>query len=139
MPSANRHFCRQKGIQLPARTLSWKQTARAGYRSGQLKLRELKCGAGLATGFRGFFLLGLFFLLFGLELVTYELKDGHLRTVTNANSGRNDAGVASRAVCELGRDLTEKLLRNAGRHDVGSCLPPRLQRVALPQRDHLFR
>src|SRR5437879_4322278 len=94
--------------------------------------REDKPKLVLAAGFGGFFLLGFFFLLFGLQLVAYQLENGDLGAVANADPGRDDTGIAACAICELGRDLAEELLRDARRHDVRSRLPPRLQCVALP-------
>src|ERR1700732_905043 len=94
--------------------------------------------AALTAGFCGFFLLGFFFLFLGLELVADQFEDRYLGAVADANARRDDSCVAAGAVRELWRDLAEELLRNARSHDVGSRLPPRLQRVALPQGDHLL-
>src|SRR5437762_10951391 len=82
----------------------------------------------LALYFGHFFLLGFFFLLLELELVTDELEDGHLGVVADAVPRMDDAGVAAGAIREFWRDLAEQLLRNGRKHDVGSRLTARLQR-----------
>src|SRR5260370_33344937 len=95
--------------------------------------------SSLAFGFRGFFLLGLFFLLFALELVADQFKDGHFGAVTDADAGGDNPRVAPRAVREFRRDLAEELLRDARRHDIRRRLPARFARGAPPQLDHLLR
>src|SRR6266576_3412847 len=92
----------------------------------------------LALYFGYFFLLGFFFLLLELELVTDELEDGHLGVVADAVPRMDDAGVAAGAIREFWRDLAEQLLRNGRKHDVGSRLTARLQRVPLAERNHLL-
>src|SRR5436853_6750506 len=93
----------------------------------------------LALYFGHFFLLGFFFLLLELELVTDELEDGHFGVVADAVPRMDDAGVAAGAIREFWRDLAEQLLRDGRQHDVGSRLTPRLQCVALAQSDYLLR
>ena len=51
----------------------------------------------------------------------------------------NDPRITARPVGELRSDFAKELLRDGGRHDVGSRLAPRLQRVAFAQRDDLLR
>src|SRR5690242_10707229 len=93
----------------------------------------------LALYFGRFFLLGFFFLLLELELVTDELEDGHLGVVATAVPRMDDAGVPASTIREFWRDLAEQLLRNGRQHDVRSRLTTRLQRVPLAEGDHLLR
>src|SRR5712671_7089191 len=99
----------------------------------------LTAGLLLPGGLFGFFLLGFFFLFLALELVADQFQDRDFCTIAYTNARRNDASIASGAVRELRCDLAEELLRDARRHNVRSRLPPRLQRVALPERDHFLR
>src|SRR5258707_9908349 len=73
------------------------------------------------------------------SLVANELEDGHLGVVAEAIAGVDDALVAAGAVREFRRDLAEQLLRDGGKHDVGSGHTARLQRVALAEGDHFLR
>jgi hypothetical protein len=88
----------------------------------------------------GFFLLGLlfFFLVFFLEFEAHEFEDGDFGAIADAVSGRNDAGVTAGAIGELGRYLTEELLGDGWREDVGSGLAARSKSVAFTESDELF-
>src|SRR5260370_22121 len=114
-----------------------KQKARSGLPE---RAAEVCIGNGRLTFYFGcFFLLGLFLLFLELEFIADELEDGHLGIVADAMAGLDDAGVASGAIGEFGRDLAEQFLRDGRQHDVGSGHAARLQRVALAEGDHFLR
>src|SRR4029077_14046516 len=70
--------------------------------------------------------------------VADQFEDGDFGAVTDANTGRDDAGVATGAIGVLWRDFTEELLGDAGSEDVAGGLTARGQGVALTERDELF-
>src|SRR5215469_1407071 len=81
---------------------------------------------GLAGGFGGLFLLGLFFLFFFLVLVADDFEDGHFGVVADAIASSDDARVAAGAIAELRCDLAEELLRDGRHQEISSRLSARL-------------
>ncbi|MGC2767609.1 MAG: hypothetical protein WB607_19025, partial [Candidatus Acidiferrum sp.] len=55
------------------------------------------CGGGLTLGVDSFLQLALFFLFLFLELLAYEFKNRHFRSVAHADSRVNNSRVAAGA------------------------------------------
>src|SRR5690242_8931045 len=111
----------------PAAAKPWRAESRSQWRTNS------------AVGFGSLFLFGLFFLFFFLQLIADNLENRNLRSVADADACVDNSRIASGAVREFRRDFAEELLCDGGSHEIRRRLPPRLQSVALAERDDLFR